>query len=632
MAGVERLHATAPDTGTAPAVSWIRFVTCGNVDDGKSTLVGRLLHDTGGLTEDQLALLHTESRRKGLETPDFSFVFDGLEAEREQDITIDVAYRYFTTARRRFTVLDAPGHPQYTAKMAAACSQADAAVLVVDVTRGLSEQTRRHAQIVALMGVRQLVLAVNKMDAAGFSRAVFEAVADVFRRFAAPLDLQRIDCIPVSALHGDNVFTHGEAMGWYAGPTLMECLESLSSAAALDSGPLRLPIQFVARDGNARRYCGSVRSGTLRAGQKVTLYPTRQAVTVTRIWAGADAIDSAGSGRAVAVEIAETVDIGRGTLLADGSSAPELHDRAVATLLWMDRSSLFPGREYLMRAGTSEVHASVTRIHGKRDPDMVSHGDVRHLEANEIGECSLKLSAPLAFDPYRTCPPTGGFVLIDPVTRATAAAGMFQASAGAGANLVWQALDVDQRARAAIKGHRPCVLWLTGLSGAGKSTIANLVERALHDAGVHTYLLDGDNIRHGLNRDLGFAPADRVENVRRIAEVARLFVDAGLVVLVSFISPFRQERRAARALVRPDEFVEIHVKASVETCERRDPKGLYRRARLGEIPHFTGVSSPYEAPEAPEIVIDTEISSAETAARQIVEWLQDRGIISRSAP
>jgi bifunctional enzyme CysN/CysC len=629
MASSAPARRIAPDAAAhTGGTSLLRLVTCGNVDDGKSTLVGRLLHDTGCLTDDQVAQFHAESRRKGLDHPDFSLVFDGVEAEREQGITIDVAYRYFTTERRRFTVLDAPGHQQYTAKMAAACSNADAAVLVVDVTRGMTEQTRRHSQIVAMMGIRQVVLAVNKMDAAGYARAAFEAVAQEFRRFAAEIGLDDAACIPVSALHGANVFQRGTAMAWHAGPTLMECLEGLASSAALDEAPLRLPIQFVARSDAGRRYCGTVQSGTLRAGQSVVAFPSRQAVTVARIWAGAMEIDAAGSGRAVAIELAETVDIGRGVMLAAGEPAPELSDRATANLLWMDESPLFPGREYLLRAGTSEVHATVTRVRSKRDPDMTLHAEPRHLDANEIGLCGIKLSAPLAFDPYDRCGPTGGFILIDPVTNTTAGAGMFVAAEAAAANLVWQAVDVDKQARAAIKGHKPCVLWLTGLSGAGKSTIANLVEAALCGAGVHTYLLDGDNVRHGLNQDLGFADEDRVENIRRIAEVARLFVDAGVVVLVSFISPFRQERRTARALVGAGEFVEIHVKASVETCERRDPKGLYRRARRGEIAHFTGLTSPYEAPEAPEIVIDTETTSADAAALRIVDWLRQQRIVA----
>ncbi|HEX2113189.1 MAG TPA: adenylyl-sulfate kinase [Alphaproteobacteria bacterium] len=608
--------------------SLLQFVTCGNVDDGKSTLVGRLLHDSGCLAEDQVAQIYAESRRKGLGHVDFSLVFDGLEAEREQGITIDVAYRYFATPRRRFTVLDAPGHQQYTARMAAACSNADAAVLVADASRGISEQTRRHAQIVAMMGVRQVVLAVNKMDAVGFSFDAFESVSEAFLRFAGALDLSRVVCIPVSALRGDNVFQRSAAMTWFGGPTLMECLEGLASRAGTGSTALRLPIQLVVRSDAGRRYCGTVVSGSLRAGQSVTAFPSRQTVTVTRLWAGADPLDRVESGHAVSVELAETVDIGRGMVLASGTPAPELSDRATANLLWMDQAPLLPGREYLLRAGTSELHAAVTRIHSKCDPDLKKHTDARHLDMNEIALCSIRLSAPLAFDLYRVCRPTGSFILIDRVTNATAGAGMFVAAEAATGNVFWQALDVDKHARTAIKGHKPCVLWLTGLSGAGKSTIANLVERALSTAGVHTYVLDGDNVRHGLNKDLGFTAEDRVENIRRIAEVAKLFVDAGLIVIVSFISPFRQERRAARALVEDGEFVEIYVSASVETCERRDPKGLYRRARRGEIADFTGVSAPYEPPEAPEIVIDTETMPPETAAMQIIEWLHRHRIIA----
>ena len=608
----------------------LRFVACGAVDDGKSTLIGRLLHDSGLVPEDRLAAAAADSRRLGSTRGalDLSLLLDGLEIEREQRITIDVAYRSFETARRRFIVADAPGHEQYTRNMATGASTSEAAVVLVDARRGVTVQTRRHTFIASRLGVRRVILAVNKMDLAGWSRERFEAIALAYRDFARRLGVARVDCIPISALTGANVLAPGGETPWYEGPALLERLETIEVSSDLAAGPFRMPVQWVNRpDSDFRGFAGAIASGTVRPGDRLRSCPSGRESAVARIVTGDGDLDAAVAGQSVTLVLADEIDVGRGDLLAGAASPPAASDQLAAHLLWMHEDPLLPERQYLLKIGTRLTTAQVTSLRHRIDVDTLEHAAARTLALNEVGCCHLALEEPVAFDPYREARETGGFILIDRFTNDTVGAGMIDFGLRRADNVSRQEIEVGKAQRARQKGQRPCVLWFTGLPASGKSTTANRVERKLAALGRHSYLLDGDNVRLGLNRDLGFTDADRVENVRRVAEVAKLFVDAGLIVLVSFISPFRDERRMARALVAEGEFAEIFVDAPIEECERRDPKGLYRKARAGELRNFTGIDSAYEPPERPELVLNTAERSVEEVSDEVIAWLREGGYL-----
>ena len=602
----------------------LRFITCGSVDDGKSTLIGRLLYDSKRLFDDQLAALHSDSRRHGTqgENIDYALLLDGLEAEREQGITIDVAYRFFDTDRRKFIVADCPGHEQYTRNMATGASTADLAVVLVDARKGLQPQTRRHSYIAALFGVREVVLAVNKMDLVDWSRQVFEDIAGAYRELAAQLGIDRVQCIPLSALQGDNLTARSARMPWYAGPGLLEHLETVEIASAPSTGAMRLPVQWVNRPSqDFRGFAGTLAGGRVRPGDAVVVLPSGRRSRVARVLGADGDVDEAVAGAAVTLTLADEIDVSRGDVIAAADDPPEVSDQFAAHLLWMDDAALLPGRPYWLKIGARTVAASVTEIKHRIDVNTQEHLAAKRLELNEVGFCNLSLGEAIAFEPYARNPALGGFVLIDRQSNATVAAGTLDFALRRAGNVHWQHLDVDKAARARIKGQQPKVLWFTGLSGAGKSTIANLVDKRLHALGHHSFILDGDNVRHGLNRDLGFTDEDRVENIRRVAEVARLMSEAGLIVLVSFISPFRAERRMARELFEAGEFIEVFVDVPLALAEARDVKGLYRKARAGQIPNFTGIDSPYEAPENPELHLHADAESAEALALRVLAKL-----------
>ena len=603
----------------------LRFITCGSVDDGKSTLIGRLLYESNMLFDDQLTQLEADSKKVGTQGGelDFALLVDGLSAEREQGITIDVAYRFFATARRKFIVADTPGHEQYTRNMITGASTADLAVILIDARKGVLTQTRRHSHLVALIGIKRIVLAINKMDLVDYDRAVFERIDADYRAFAAELGLEEIVSIPMSALRGDNVIAPSARMPWYAGPTLMQHLDMLPLVERVTRDePFRLPVQWVNRPHlNFRGYAGSIASGEVRVGERVRVLPSGKESRVVSVITPAGEAGVARAGEAVTLTLADEIDISRGDMIARADAPPEVADQFEATLVWMHDEPLLPGRPYLVKLGTQTVSATCATPKYKIDVNTREHLAARTLALNEIGVCNLSFDRPVAFDPYDRNRHTGGFIVIDRFTNDTVGAGMLHFALRRAHNVHWQAVDVDRDARALQKAQTPRIVWLTGLSGAGKSTIANLVEQRLHALGKHTYLLDGDNVRHGLNRDLGFTEADRVENIRRVAEVARLMLDAGLITLVSFISPFRAERDMARAMVGPDEFVEVFVDTPLAVAEERDPKGLYKKARKGELKHFTGIDSPYEPPAQPELRVDTVAESPEAAADRIVAYL-----------
>ncbi|SCB20796.1 sulfate adenylyltransferase subunit CysN [Cupriavidus alkaliphilus] len=608
--------------------SLLRFITCGSVDDGKSTLIGRLLYESKMLFEDQLAQLEADSKKMGTqgENLDFALLVDGLAAEREQGITIDVAYRFFATDKRKFIVADTPGHEQYTRNMVTGASTADLAILLVDARRGVQTQTRRHSYLVATLGIRRVVLAVNKLDMVDYSREVHTRIEKEYREFARQIGLTDIVCIPMSALCGDNITEPSANTPWYQGPTLMDHLESvpIDHVPAQDEA-FRLPVQWVNRPNlDFRGFAGTVSAGVVRRGDRVRALPSGRESRVTAIVGAAGECEQAMRGQAVTLTLADEIDISRGDVLACAEDPPAVADQFEATLVWMNEDAMLPGRPYLLKLGTRTVGVTVAQPKYKVNVNTLEHLAARTLELNEIGVCNLHLDQAVAFDPYARNRELGGFILIDRLTNNTVGAGMLHFALRRAQNVHWQAIDVDRRAHAALKHQSPRIVWFTGLSGAGKSTIANLVEKRLHALGHHTYLLDGDNVRHGLNKDLGFSEADRIENIRRVAEVARLMLDAGLIVLVSFISPFRSEREMARALAGDGEFIEVFIDTPLAVAEQRDPKGLYRKARRGELKNFTGIDSPYEPPEHPEIRIDTTGDTAEQAAERIVAWLRDR--------
>ncbi|MEF9419217.1 MULTISPECIES: sulfate adenylyltransferase subunit CysN [Xanthomonas] len=602
----------------------LRFITCGSVDDGKSTLIGRLLYDSKRLFDDQLAALESDSRRHGTQGGgiDYALLMDGLAAEREQGITIDVAYRYFDTDRRKFIVADCPGHEQYTRNMATGASTADVAVVLVDARKGLLTQTRRHSYIVSLLGIGHVVLAVNKMDLVDYDAQVFADIAEGYAALAAQLGIDHVQCIPLSALAGENLSSASMRMPWYSGPHLLQHLDTVQLEPPDAASGLRLPVQWVNRpNAQFRGYAGTIAAGQVRAGDAVVVVPSGRRTQVASVRDANGEVDSARAGQAVTLTLRDEIDISRGDIIAAIDDPPEVADQFAAHLLWMDDAALLPGRPYWLKIGTRTVTVSVSDIKHKVDVNTQERLAAKRLELNEVGYCNLALDEPIAFSPYARNRVLGGFILIDRQSNATVAAGTLEFALRRAGNVHWQHLDVDRGARARIKGQAPRVLWFTGLSGAGKSTVANLVDKRLHALGYHTFILDGDNVRHGLNRDLGFTDEDRVENIRRVAEVARLMADAGLIVLVSFISPFRAERQLARERFDQGEFIEVFVDVPLAVAEARDVKGLYRKARAGQIPNFTGIDSPYEAPQTPEIHLHADGENVEALAHHVLEYL-----------
>ncbi|MCB9390875.1 MAG: sulfate adenylyltransferase subunit CysN [Acidimicrobiia bacterium] len=579
--------------------SLLRFITCGSVDDGKSTLIGRLLYETKLVFEDQLAALHVDSRKVGTQGGDldFALLLDGLEAEREQGITIDVAYRYFSTEKRKFIVADTPGHEQYTRNMVTGASTADLAVVMIDARKGVLTQTRRHSYLVALLGIGHVVVAVNKLDLVHYSQEVFDRIEADYRAFAEQIGIANVVCIPMSALKGDNLLERSANTPWYSGPSLIPYLETVEVDGPAGERPFRFPVQWVNRpDLNFRGFSGTVVGGDVSLGDKVRVLPGGQTTNVSRIVLGETELDSAIEGQAVTICLADEIDVSRGDVLAAADRPPEVADQFEAHIIWMHEHKMVPRRRYLVKIGTRTVGATIDTPKYRVNVNTLDHIAAKSLELNEIGVANITFDRPVAFDPYDENRDTGGFIIIDRLTNATLGAGLLHFALRRSQNVHWQSLEVDAQAHARLKGHGPAVLWFTGLSGAGKSTIANLVEKRLHGDGVHTTLLDGDNVRHGLNKDLGFTEQDRVENIRRVAEVSKLMFDAGLVVAVSFISPFRSERQMARSIIPEGRFCEVFVDTPLAVAEERDVKGLYRKARAGRLPNFTGIDSPYEAP------------------------------------
>jgi len=612
--------------------SLLRFITCGSVDDGKSTLIGRLLYDSKMIFEDQLASLEADSKRVGTQGQniDFALLVDGLAAEREQGITIDVAYRFFATDKRKFIVADTPGHEQYTRNMATGASTADVAILMIDARKGILTQTRRHSFITTLLGIRRLVLAVNKMDLVDYRQQVFDDIVDDFYDFADELatDLE-VQAIPMSALAGINITERSAETDWYDGPSLMEYLETVPIGDKRLGAPFRMPVQWVNRPNlDFRGFSGQIAAGTVRPGDRVKTLPSGRQSTIARIVTAGGDLDEAVAGQSVTLTLADEVDSSRGDVIVSADDPAEVSDQFQARILWMSDTPLLPGRRYLLKIGAKTVTATINAPKYGIDVNTLNDVPAKTLELNQIGVTTLSLDQAIAFDPYDDNREMGGFILIDRQTNDTVGLGLIDFALRRASNIHWQAIDIDRATLAEQKGQKPAVLWFTGLSGSGKSTIANALQKRLFALGKHTFILDGDNVRHGLNRDLGFTDADRVENVRRVANVARLMTDAGLITLVSFISPFRDERQMARGLMAENEFIEIHVDTPLAVAESRDVKGLYKKARAGEIKHFTGIDSPYEAPQNPELRINTVSQSPEEAAEEILGYLKEKGFLA----
>ncbi len=605
--------------------SLLRFITCGSVDDGKSTLIGRLLYDSKMIFEDQLAALEADSKRVGTQGQeiDFALLVDGLAAEREQGITIDVAYRFFTTEKRKFIVADTPGHEQYTRNMVTGASTADLAVILVDARKGVLTQTRRHSYLARLVGIRHIVLAVNKMDLVGYDQAVFEEIVADYAAFAHETGIDNFVAIPISGFKGDNITALSANTPWYGGPALIDHLERVDVDNGADQArALRLPVQWVNRPNlDFRGFSGLIASGTVKPGDAVRVLPSGKTSTVSRIVTLDGDLDEAVAGQSVTLCLADEIDCSRGDVIAAADQPPQAADQFEATIVWMADEAMKPGRAYWLKLATQTVSATIQPPKYEINVNTLEHLAAKTLELNSIGVAELATDRPIVFEPYAENRALGGFILVDKITNATVAAGMLHFSLRRAQNVHWQAMDVSREARAALKHQTPSVLWFTGLSGSGKSTIANLVEKKLYALGRHSFLLDGDNVRHGLNKDLGFTEADRIENIRRVGEVAKLMTDAGLIVITAFISPFRAEREMVRAMLPEGEFVEIFVDTPLAEAEKRDVKGLYRKAREGALKNFTGIDSPYEAPERPEIHIDTTRMTAEQSADTIVEWI-----------
>jgi len=610
--------------------SLLRFITCGSVDDGKSTLIGRLLYDSKMIFEDQLAALEADSKRVGTQGQniDFALLVDGLAAEREQGITIDVAYRFFATEKRKFIVADTPGHEQYTRNMVTGASTADLAVILIDARKGVLTQTRRHSYLAHLIGIRHIVLAVNKMDLVDYDQTVFDRITLAYRAFANEIGITRFQSIPISGFKGDNITAHSENMPWYNGPTLMSHLETVELDVESDKAkPFRMPVQWVNRPNlDFRGFSGLIASGTVKPGDAVRVVPSGKTSTVARIVTFDGDLEEAFAGQSVTLTLADEIDCSRGDVLTISDNPPQVADQFEATLVWMSDEPMLPGRSYWLKLGTQMVSASIQPPKYQVNVNTMDHLAAKTLELNAIGVVNLSLDKPIVFEPYaaQNASPNkdlGGFILIDKISNGTVGAGLLHFSLRRAQNVHWQAVEIDRRAHAAQKGQDAKLLWFTGLSGAGKSTIANLVEKKLHALGKHSFLLDGDNVRHGLNKDLGFTDADRVENIRRVGEVAKLMTDAGLIVLTAFISPFRAERDMVRQMLPEGDFIEVHIDTPLADAEARDVKGLYRKAREGQLKNFTGIDSPYEPPEDPEIRVDTTKLTAEQAADLIVEKL-----------
>jgi bifunctional enzyme CysN/CysC len=616
---------------SATIKSLLRFITCGSVDDGKSTLIGRLLHDSKLILEDQMTALARDSLRHGTtgKDIDFALLVDGLEAEREQGITIDVAYRFFATAKRSFIVADTPGHEQYTRNMATGASNAQLAVILIDARKGVLVQTKRHSVICSLLGIRHVIVAINKIDLIGFDKEAFNRIGNEYTAFAAPLGFASVTPIPISARFGDNVTEPSRNTPWYRGPHLLQYLETVDVDSDDSEKSFRFPVQWVNRPNlDFRGYAGTVASGRICKGDPVVVAASGRSSIVEQIITYDGPPESAQAGDAVTIILADEIDITRGDVLVGRQSRPEVSDQFAAHLIWMDEAPLVPGRSYFIRIGTATAPVSITEIKYKLDVNTSAHLATATLGLNDIAFCNLSTGVPVAFDPYEENRKTGSFIIIDRFTNRTVGAGMIAFGLRRGANIHWQPLLIGKRERAALNSQKPAIVWFTGLSGAGKSTIANIVEQRLHAAGHRTMLLDGDNIRHGLNRDLGFTEADRVENIRRVGEVSKILIDAGLLVLCSFISPYRAEREMVRRLVAPDEFVEVYVDTPIEDCVRRDPKGLYAKARMGQLKNFTGIDAPYEAPESPEVHLLTLDCSPDELAEIVLRELADRQIVA----
>jgi bifunctional enzyme CysN/CysC len=611
--------------------SLLRFITCGSVDDGKSTLIGRLLYESKMLFEDQLAAAAADSKKFGTQGDniDFALLVDGLAAEREQGITIDVAYRYFSTDKRKFIVADTPGHEQYTRNMVTGASTADVAILLVDARKGILTQTRRHSFLVSLIGIRHIVVAINKMDLVDHSEKTYRKIVEDFEAFAQQIGLTDVTFIPLSAFKGDNIIKPSEHMPWFHGTTLMGYLETVEmDETRQQKRPFRMPVQWVNRPNlDFRGFCGTIAAGHVAVGDRIRTQPSGKESTVARIVTYDGDLQRAVAGQSITLTLADEIDISRGDVISAAQAPAGVADQFETTLVWMHEEPMLPGRPYLLKIGTQTATTTVTDIKYQVNVNTTEHIAAKKLELNAIGVCNINLDRPIAFDPYSEHRDTGGFILIDRFSNNTVGAGMLHFALRRSQNIHRQHTDVDKTARSRIKAQKPCVLWFTGLSGAGKSTIANMVEKKLHAAGRHTYLLDGDNMRHGLNKDLGFTDTDRVENIRRVGEVAKLMVDAGLIVITAFISPFRAERQLARSLMAEGEFIEVFVDTPLTVAEARDAKGLYKKARRGELKNFTGIDSPYERPENPDIVLAAATLDPEQAAAQVIDHLKAQGLI-----